>query len=245
MDSKKIINRFVLDQIEDLSISVSYANIVFQETSDSEIRVEAEGLELGKYSCERKGNQLKIFYDCRRMIFINVHGKTAKITVYLPTEQILKHKFGNVQFELGAGDMKIKDVPFSCRNLNAEIGAGKWEANQLAVSQRLHVEIGAGSVKMKKTTAGSLEINCGAGNCIYKGLVNGDIKLDCGVGNCKLYLENKENDFQYTISSALGKVSVNGNNMRTFGTGKMYTGKGRLGTAILQCGMGNIEVETQ
>lgn len=244
MELEKRINTFVVDQVVDLLISASCANIVFQETSGSEIRVEAEGLEHGKYSCDLKGNRLEISYHIHNVLFINIPHKNTKITVYLPKEQMMNHKFENVKFVIGAGDLSIRNIPFSCKSLNAEIGAGKWEAKQFAVSERLHLEIGAGSVEMKKTTAGSLEINCGAGNCIYKGRVNGDIKIDCGVGNCKLYLENKESDFHYAISSALGKVRVNDNKINDFGTGKMQTGKGTLGTAVLECGMGNIEVET-
>jgi hypothetical protein len=244
MEQEKRIDMFAVDQVADLLISASCANIAFQETSGSEIRVEAEELENGRYFCTLKGKRLEISYDIHKMVFVNIHRKNAKITVYLPKEQIMNHKFENVKFVIGAGDLSIKNIPFSCKSLNAEIGAGKWEAKLLAVSERLYIEIGAGSVKMKKTTAGSLEVDCGAGNCVYKGRVNGNIKINCGVGNCKLYLENEESDFRYAVSSALGKVRVNDNKISAFGTGKMQTGKGTLGTVVLECGMGNIEVET-
>ena len=50
--------------------------------------------------------------------------------------------------------------------------------------------------------------------------------------------------FAMQSAALLGKVRVNDNKISAFGTGKMQTGKGTLGTVVLECGMGNIEVET-
>ncbi|MCM1259232.1 MAG: hypothetical protein NC307_15495 [Roseburia sp.] len=71
------------------------------------------------------------------------------------------------------------------------------------------------------------------------------MKISCGVGNCRLLLENRKEDFDYNITYALGKINVNGNGIKCSGsTRQIHTGH-TLGTAILECGIGNIELITK
>ena len=137
--------------------------------------------------------------------------------------------------------MSMDAVPVSCSKMKVEIGAGKWKAAQLTVSECLEVEIGAGKAKMKDVTAGRVSIDCGVGSCVYKGRVNGDVKVDCGVGNCSFQLQNKESDFNYDVSCAMGSVKINSNKMKSLAAKKTYKNEAVLGTAVLECGLGNIE----
>ena len=141
--------------------------------------------------------------------------------IYLPADLSLEHAV----LEIGAGSLYLDAVPVTCENMDVEIGAGK--------------------TKMKGVTTGRLNVECGVGSCVYEGRVNGDIKVNCGVGNCSFQLENKEGDFNYDVSCAVGNVRINGNRLKGLASKKSYKNESALGTAILECGVGNIEFRTK
>lgn len=97
---------------------------------------------------------------------------------------------------------------------------------------------------MKEITAGSLSVDCGVGESVYQGRVNGDLKVNCGVGSCKFELDNKESDFKYKLSCALGSIRLNGNKISCLGTQKIQSNGEALGKAVLECGLGSIALRT-
>ena len=219
-------------------MDIAAATVKTKEAADGEIRVEAKNLQEGRYTCELESGKLVITYKLKGVLhFRSPLHEEAQIMLYLPADQMLEH----VTLEIGAGKMSMDAVPVSCSKMKVEIGAGKWKAAQLTVSECLEVEIGAGKAKMKDVTAGRVSIDCGVGSCVYKGRVNGDVKVDCGVGNCSFQLQNRESDFNYDVSCALGSVRINGNNIRSLAAKKVCKNEIVLGTAVLECGLGSIE----
>ncbi|MDE6055901.1 MAG: hypothetical protein K2G55_19585, partial [Lachnospiraceae bacterium] len=93
-------------------------------------------------------------------------------------------------------------------------------------------------------TAGRLNVECGVGSSVYKGRVNGDIRVNCGVGSCSFQLDNKESDFNYDVSCAVGSVKINDNRLKSFASKKSYKNDLALGTAVFECGLGSIEFRT-
>lgn len=241
MSSEKRISIFETDVVKNLEVEAACANVFFTKSQDRQIHVEAEETGRGRYCCEVRGETLVVTYEIPKKLISFHSDPTARIWIFLPAELALEQ----VVLEIGAGNMKIEGVPLSCRNMSVEVGAGKWEAEQLLVSEQLEMEIGAGKAEVKQADAGTLNIDCGVGDCTYEGRVNGDIKVECGVGNCKLNLDNKESDFSYDISCALGSVSVNGNRVKSIGSQNISTGGNPQGKAVLECGIGNILVVTK
>lgn len=235
-------NSFAANQVTDMEIAAACARVVFKAASDDAIRVEAENLLDGEYTCELRGNRLVVSYE--------VHGRwniggpnvdRTYIALYVPAN----HVFGRIELNIAVGRMQMEEVPISCGYMDVELGAGKWKAERLLVTDRLSIETGAGKAKLRDVKAGSLELDCGAGECVYEGRVEGGIKVDCGVGVCGLYLENKESDFDYDVSCALGSVRVNGSRIKCFGSQKRCQREGALGKAVLECGVGKIVLETR
>lgn len=235
-------NSFAANQVTDMEIEAACARVVFKEAAGDAIRVEAENLLDGDYTCELRGNRLVVIYE--------VHGRwnigssnidRTYITLYIPAN----HVFGHIELKIAAGRIQMEEVPVSCGYMDAELGAGKWKAERLLVTGRLSIEAGAGKAKLQNVKAGSLEVECGAGECVYEGRVEGDVKVECGVGKCELYLQNKESDFDYDISCALGSVRVNGSKIKSMGSQKRRQGTDVLGKAVLECGVGKIVLETQ
>lgn len=235
------INTFASSDVKKLELQITAASVLTKETAEAEIRVEAKNLESDKYTCELREGKLVIAYKMEGVVKrLRFGSDDTKITIYLPAGLTLEH----MVLEIGAGSMDLDAVPVSCNKVDVEIGAGKWKAAQLSVSDSLCVEIGAGKAKMKDVAAGSLKIDCGVGSSVYRGRVNGDIKVNCGVGNCSFELDNKESDFNYDVSCALGRVRINNSNSRNFVSRKSYPNSPALGTAVFECGIGSIDLRT-
>ena len=218
METKK--NTFMPDAIKSLEIRVVTANVQIKCSEDTLIHVEAESLQEMDYVCEVRNQKLVVLYGVEgKKHLINFNWKEAQIVLCFPKGKIFEH-------------------------VALEIGAGKWRAAGLQVSGRLDLQVGAGEVKMKTATVGTLNLECGVGACVYRGCVNEDIKVDCGVGSCKFELDNKESDFNYDVSCALGNVRINKSSIRCLGSKKIYSDSKAKGTITLKCGLGNIELNT-
>ncbi len=239
METKK--DTFMPDAIKSLEIRVVTANVQIKCSEDTLIHVEAESLQEMDYVCEVRNQKLVVLYGVEgKKHLINFNWKEAQIVLCFPKGKIFEH----VALEIGAGNIDMKEVPVLCNEMEAEIGAGKWHAAGLQVSGRLDLQVGAGEVKMKTATVGTLNLECGVGACVYRGCVNEDIKVDCGVGSCKFELDNKESDFNYDVSCALGNVRINKSSIRCLGSKKIYSDSKAKGTITLKCGLGNIELNT-
>lgn len=233
-------NTFPSSHVKKLELKAGCAQVIFHTAPDGNIQVTAENLADGAYLCEMQDDKLVVSYQpYNRIVHCPNHIKT-QIILLLPENLMLEH----ISLNLGAGKMNMEEFPLSCHNMDVSIGAGKWKAKQLSVVQNLHIEAGAGSVKLKQTKSGILRVECGAGECFYNGEIDGGFQIDCAVGHCALQLANKEEDFDYNISCALGEVEINGRKMRSFGFERHRFHENALGKAVLQCSVGKIILET-
>lgn len=234
------LSTFATEEVKKLKIETACADVIFDTTEDNQVRVEAENLSDGIYTCQLRGDRLVVFYELPEKIAVCRNHIDTRITLYFPKGFV----FENVKMETGAGNIFMERFPVSCESMEIKIGAGKCRADQLSVEKKLYVNVGAGKAKLYTAKAGTLSIDCGVGDCIYEGSVNGDVDVNCGVGKCELKLDNQENDFNYDISCGLGKVSVNDRKIKLIGSEKRSMGGDVLGTVRLQCGVGKIELMT-
>lgn len=241
MEKDVKVNTFAVDEVKNLEMRIAAAVVRTRETTDKEIRVEARNLQDSVYKCEVRAGKLVIFYKIKGVgHFYRFEQNEAQITLYLPANLALEH----TTLEIGAGTVNLDAVPISCGSIDVEVGAGKWKAEQLSVSGVLSVKIGAGKAKMKKVTAGNINIECSVGSSVFSGKIDRDIKVGCGVGTCSFQLENKESDFNYDVSCALGSVKINKNGIKSLSSGKVYKNEAAQGIAVLECGLGSIELRT-
>lgn len=239
MSTEITTDTFETDLVKDLEVDISSAKVLFQKNFDNKIQVTAENVTEGRYDCQLNGNRLVVSYRCSRISLLpRLHYMTPEITLYLPPDLALER----VKLDVGAGKVFMEEILFSCQKMHANLGAGQWYARQLSVSDSLHIETGAGNVRLEKTTTDNFQLECGAGSCSFEGRIGKNMKISCGVGSCTLLLENKEDDFDYNISCALGKINVNGNGIKGSGSTRTAHTAHSLGTAILECGIGNIEL---
>ncbi len=241
-------NVFVADTIKNLEIRVETASVVVKKAVDELIRVEVENLQREEnlqdidYTCEVQDQKLIVIYRVKgKKHLINFDWKEVQVILYLPEGKTFEH----IVLEIGAGELDMRGVAISCHDMVAEIGAGKLRVAHLSVTGRLDMQIGAGEAKMKETSVGILCLECGIGSCIYEGCVTKDIKVNCGVGSCKFHLNNKESEFDYDVSCALGSVRINKNSIQCLGSRKISSSNNVDRVAILKCGLGSIELDTE
>lgn len=241
MEYQTITNTFTSDMAKNLEIEAACSKISFDLSPDEAIHVEAKIASNGIYTCEIRQNTLSISYDWNGTEIINFPNRDVPlITISIPGNLILDQ----IDCDIAAGEMLMEKVPVSCREMNVEIGAGKWKATQLSVFDKLNADAGAGKMKLSRTKVGSLYLDCGAAKCSYEGRIEKDMKVNCGVGTCKFQLENAESDFDFDISCALGSIHINDRKINAFGSEK-HCGKGTAhGKGILECGVGKIILET-
>ncbi|MDE6915964.1 MAG: DUF4097 family beta strand repeat-containing protein [Lachnospiraceae bacterium] len=240
-EKNMVTNTFAADAIKRLKLRTAAAAVNVRKAHGGMIRVVAENLQDEDYTCEVCSDTLAVIYDVRHVRhFVSLNHKEVRITLYLPEELVFEH----IDLQVGAGEAVMKDVPISCQDMEVEIGAGEWRAAQLTVAGTLDVQVGAGRVRMKRADVGSLQVECSVGNIVFKGAVQSDIRVECGMGSCRFELENKESDFNYDISCAVGSVKVNGSGGTSFGSKKIYSNQNARGTAVLECGIGSIVLNT-
>lgn len=241
-ENELLVNTFVADDVRSLELRVAAASVQTREMADQKIRVEAQNVRADLYSCEIHSGKLIVRYKMDGLVHLRgFRQDDAKITLYLPAKLALEQ----IGLEIGAGSVYLDATQLACTKMEVELGAGKWHAAQLSVTDGLSVEIGAGKATMEDVTTGRVEIECGVGSFAYRGRVDGDIRVNCGVGNCSFELENKESDFNYNVSCAVGSVRINNGRVSSFASGTSFKNESAIGTATLECGIGNIEFRTK
>lgn len=214
-------DRFDISSVERLKLDIGYANLLLKEAEGEEIivRVNAEDIE-NNYKCSLKENQkLHVSYEEHKVHHIEKRTSN-EITVLIPGQK----RFQKVKLELGAGEAVLEEGGLSCEMLDLQVGAGK--------------------VKLENVDVGSANIQCGAGKFFMRGKVHSNFNADCGVGSMEVNLYGKEEDYNYKVSCALGKVEINHSSARKFISQKSITNANAIGTVTLNCGLGKIEVNT-
>ena len=229
------------EEIQRLEIQIDYADMEIADSADENIHVEAEGIKEDCFSCGVTGETLRAAYRVRAAKLISIRkGNGPKIRLYLPAGLM----FSEASVSCGAGDLNIRRKEFACGKLVLSVGAGNMRVEQVVVEQELRADIGAGKLELISVKPKNMEVLCGVGEFLMRGDVAGSLRTNCGVGNCQIFLERRESDYDYDISCALGSVRVNEHKISCIGSEHRHSGAGTIGTVTLECGIGEISLET-
>lgn len=208
---------FELGNIKDIEIKQNAGNIIFKETTDDKIRVEAYGKNENDVQANINGDRLVIDYTIRRFVFFGLGNIKNDIIIYMPTsysnEITIQNDLGNCEIidlpnatldiDCNAGNVEVGKV----RNANIKCDLGKVKIDE--VLNKCNIEVDSGDVKITNVA------------------INEDSKIKCDLGN----IDIKEiNDIYIDAKVDLGKTDVNGSNRNANVTLK------------LECDCGNISV---
>lgn len=207
---------FDVSSIRNIKLDIDAAEITVKEPDDStKIRAVLKHGKEKYYSCRLDGDTLKIKYDAKK----HYYKRSPQIILYLP-----------------------KGSSFD--ELNFDIGAGNFEAEQFQVYGKMDVSVGVGNVEITDGVVyGDVALDCGVGNFSMEGSVEGNLKADCGMGSMTLDLNGEEKEYNYKLSCGLGSIDVDGETYSNISGDKEVKNEGAEKNMELDCGMGSIEVD--
>lgn len=242
-------DEFVAAEVKKLVLEVGYAECKVVETATDKIEVEAilDEENADRYACLLTDGVLKVDASkANKTISLSDGKKSAlekqEITITIPYNMELEE----LELCVGAGTAKLTNISTKYDKVKLEVGAGKLNADTLAVSTHADIEVGAGAVDVQNLTAKTANVECGVGRMVVKGAVESDINAGCGVGSLEMTLDAVESDYNYDIDCGLGSVVINGSKRGgLFATAADMVNAGAKGKMRLECGIGKIELVTQ
>lgn len=136
------------------------------------------------------------------------------IKIYVKEDRILQ----NVDIDSNVANIKLKDLSVNNLSLNCNVG------NIIIKDSIIENSLEA------KSDVGNIEIN---------GKLYGEVNIESKLGNIELKIDDKEENYDYSIKNKLGVLSVNGEH-HPRELNKINNGKNNL---TVECKTGDIDVD--
>lgn len=127
---------------------------------------------------------------------------------------------------------------FTAQRARVRLGAGNLLIKDLSAHD-MTIEVSLGNIEAQRLYSDNAEIRCGVGRIKAAGSMRGDVKIQCGMGDAVLSLTNKSEEYNISTKVALGRVSINSNDIRE---GYIHNANA-LYNMNIKCGMGNVIVD--
>ena len=210
---------YKLEDVNMIEVKQKAGNIIFENSSDDNIKIEVYGEEKNDAEVSFVNNELKIDYKAEgKGGWIFGIGKAiGDVKVYIPSSYSKNIKIKNdagdikvsnaenadINIDCNAGDIKIDKI----KNATIDCDAGNVEINNLL--NKCNMKLNAGNLKIQKAEIKeNSNIKNNMGN--VKILEINDIYIDAKVdlGNCKVQKNNRSSNVTLTIDSNMGNVKV-------------------------------------
>lgn len=218
-------------KVTGLNIKVGGCTFCMEASDDSEFYVEATGA--GSFQCFSEAGTLYI-KSSKTTVNSLEEWEKGMITLYVPTESLLEQ----VDAGLSAGLMKIANIV--TKEMRLEAGAGQITVEQLQ-AEHCQVKVGMGEVLVKDMQVKKMDADVDMGHLRMDGAALGDVNAKCSVGSMELNLTGDEKDYNYTLASAMGQVTINGTDYSGLAQEKTVQNSAKKNVNI-ECTMGKIEV---
>lgn len=159
-----------------------------------------------------------------------------RIIITIPKDFVAE----DITIRIAAGNVEVGKISSLTGDFTVE--AGKLVIKEAAISENSEYTVGAGSMELEDMNAANITLDCGLGNIELEGTVIGKNDISCGVGNVSLKLNNDPDDFDYEISSGIGKVKINGRKYSSVAN-EIINNKDAVNSLTLDCGIGSIDVK--
>lgn len=215
--SEIVSRQFQKAEINTICLEIGGASVTLSENeNDTEIEVSLKKGEERFFRAKTEGNILKVSYVRKGKVFLEEHHEIA---VKIPKAARLER----MEISAGAGNVKIEVPQLVCREMYLECGAAKMKVQDMETEDKLYVEVGAGQVNFERMRVK-------------------DVSMECGAGKIKAEFFGNENDYNYEVSCAIGKIEINGKTTGKFLDERKIINPGADRTIKMECGVGKIEV---
>lgn len=156
----------------------------------------------------------------------------AVLKLYLPSDCVLDE----ADLVTGAGKLTVETL--SAERLHLELGAGAVKIDELNASREAEIDGGAGKVEIRSGTLTDLDMDMGVGQLDLTAAVLGSSSLELGVGETRLTLLGAKEEYRISLDKGIGSATVDGEEMRD---GEVYgSGVNRID---IDGGVGAIKVK--
>ena len=217
--------------IKNLNIDVDYGKLIIKTDNVEEIKIDTKNIVTNRFKWEQSGDTLKIKYGGGFSFF--TWKTNSEITITFPKDMT----FDKAAIKNGAGETCVNN--FIASDIKVENGAGALNLTDISAKDKLHLDNGAGAVKMKSINCGKLDLNGGVGEITaedavctelkldngigafrYEGEINGNADIDNGIGEIRMTVYGKSSEYGFDVDSGIGQVRVNGNTPISYTEGK-------------------------
>ncbi len=229
---------FAASDVKKLILDVDAADILFTESSDSDIIsvTMRAGSNVKKYSVAQDGDVLKI--DCIMKHYKNWYA-APKLTVALPENVMLE----TADLTVGASDIDLEHGSVLCDTFMLDVGAGDCSGVGFEVSGKTKIKLGVGEISLEGGKYNELKMECGIGSIEFSGEVTGDVSAECGMGEIDMWLTASEEDYNYDVKCGMGSIEINGREYSNISGNKTIKHDGAVRKLKADCGMGSIDIE--
>lgn len=160
--------------------------------------------------------------------------EVAELTITIPEKEYKK-----LIVNMDAGDMTIERL--RAEKAEIEVGAGQLYLNYLDVAETCTMKVDAGYIQVDSLEAKKLEVQCEVGSMesYETNITSGN--LTCEMGSITMYMNDSESNYNYTIKSEMGSVTVGGDSYAGLQK-KRSVDNGADRNLDINCEMGSIEL---
>lgn len=174
------------------------------------------------------------------VLHLNVGGGMLQLTTSVDEHFYLSGKdYGKLQYSVEDGILHLVSAKSSGDVQSITNGQVILAIPVDADFSEISLELGAGAVKGDSLTANELQLNLSMGSVDIRQLKVQKADINVSMGDLKMNLVGEQSDYDYKVSSAMGKVLLGSTEYSGAASGeKLDNGTGRM--IDLECSIGNI-----
>ena len=223
------------ETISAIEIDTDLANITIKATDTDHIKVNLEDGYKKYFEAKVQGNTLYVSYD--------VNGKSfkqgPKITVELPREMVPD----NIHVDTDLGEVRLSGIRQQVENLEIRSALGNIHVEECEVKEKSVLIASLGNIHVEDSSFGQIDMNAAMGNIEFSGAVGGDLLANAAMGNIEVELDGREEDYNIELSTDMGDVKYKGQHHEEMGGSYKCHTEHPIGDIVLDCDMGNVELE--
>lgn len=221
------------ETIDSLEMRIGACEVAIVE--GTAFSLEYEDLVRKELAYSVKNGQLSIEYSPGNKWFAGLRLKNPKIVVTIPKGRVLEKAAMN----FGAAEIDLESL--ETKSLSLVIGAGEMNVNRMTATEHVDIQVGAGSLEMKRAELSDAKLECGVGEISIEGVLTGTCRAKCGVGEISVRLSEKtQEDYAGNLKCGLGSVKFG--DIKISGSGSRTYGSDGENTFDIECGVGEVEV---
>lgn len=227
-------NEFAED-ITRLEVDVDLANITIKTTDTAYAKVSLEEGYTKYYKAKVSDGTLYVNYDVAGHNF----KQGPKIEIELPKDIQLE----SIYIDTDLGEVKLLEMKQTIGALEINSDLGNIRVEDCKVSGNCTMTAALGNIIIDDSYFRKIDLCAHMGNIEFSGTVEGDLTAQADMGNIEVELDGKEQDYNIELSADMGDVKYKGQKQSGMGGSFICYQDNAIGDIVLNCDMGNVELE--